>query len=179
MRIAALCLLAAAKHAGALLIEGCADEEGFVDPWGYECADWARSSVRSSRAHLAGSFPQVGYSCYYYDDDANTELLVAGCPMTCGACECVDAEGYEDPWGYACADWVGYSCYYYSDDEKTEELVANCPASCSLCAAPTKAGWPHPSLRKPCPPQELCTPKNVQKRRKKPSAPEHQLNHQT
>ena len=41
---------------------------------------------------------QVGYSCYYYDDDANTELLVAGCPMTCGACECVDTEGYEDPW---------------------------------------------------------------------------------
>ena len=142
MRIAALCVLAAAKHAGALLIEGCADEEGFVDPWGYECADWARSGVRSSRAHLAGSFPQVGYSCYYYDDDANAELLVAGCPMTCGACECVDAEDYEDPWGYACADWVGYSCYYYSDDEKTEELVANCPASCSLCAAEEAARFP-------------------------------------
>ena len=68
--------------------------------------------------------------------------MVAGCAETCGACECVDTEDYEDPWGYACAAWVGYDCYDYDDDKKTEELVANCPASCSLCAEEAPSRFP-------------------------------------
>jgi hypothetical protein len=51
---------------------------------------------------------------------------------------CVDAAGFVDAQGYACADWVGYPCdmatenWHYSTQQESD-ILAMCPRSCGLC----------------------------------------------
>ena len=111
----------------------CAAESsfGWLDPYGYTCADWQ------------------GYNCDEYPGCTAAEMadLRLNCPRCCGiplTCAEENSFGWLDPYGFSCADWQGYNCFEYPGCTAAEmdDLRLNCPSCCGLFNMPPAPALP-------------------------------------